>query len=63
MFEPGVEAEFFTSAEELLDKISWYLEHEDERKSIALKGYERVKKEHSWKLRVASLIRMVNSTL
>ncbi len=43
LYEPGVEAEYFGSQEELLDKAGYYLEHEEERKEIARRGYERTK--------------------
>ena len=35
LYEPGVEAEYFGSKEELLDKAGYYLEHDEERAEIA----------------------------
>ncbi len=63
MYEPGVEVDYFTSEEELLEKAGYYLEHEDERKAIALRGYERTKSEHTYDSRIAEMIRVVNGTL
>lgn len=63
VYEPGVEAEYFTSEEELIDKVGYYLEHDDERKKIARNGYLRTVKEHTYDHRIADMIRVVNSTL
>jgi hypothetical protein len=42
LFEEGKEAEYFSSPEEFLDKVKFYLEHEDTRTRIAKAGYRRV---------------------
>ncbi|WP_136514304.1 CgeB family protein [Geomonas edaphica] len=42
MFQEGVEAEFFRSTEELLEKLRYYLHHKEERQAVAVSGYHRV---------------------
>ncbi|MCR5120076.1 MAG: DUF3880 domain-containing protein [Lachnospiraceae bacterium] len=63
LYDPGIEAEFFSSVEELIDKCAYYLEHEEERALIAARGYERTVSSHSYEIRIAEMIRLINSTI
>jgi spore maturation protein CgeB len=42
-FEEGKEIVTFRSLEECMEKIAYYLEHEEERKQIAAAGFRKVK--------------------
>lgn len=58
-FEIGVDLEAYGSLEELVDKCSYYLTHEDERRQIALNGYRKVKEYHTYINRMAEMVRKV----
>lgn len=58
-FEIGKEIETYSSEEELLEKIGYYLEHEDERQSIAQNGYERAKGDYSLKRRMEQMLEKI----
>ncbi len=42
LFHEGIEADYFTTSEELLNKILYYIDNEDKRKKVAEAGYERL---------------------
>jgi spore maturation protein CgeB len=48
LFVPGEDIVLYDSISDLLSKIEYYLAHDDERKTIAKSGYEKVKKYHSY---------------
>jgi spore maturation protein CgeB len=41
LYEEGKEAEYFSSTEECVDKINFYLNNDEARRRIAMAGYER----------------------
>ena len=55
----GTDLEAYNSMEELLDKCSYYLTHEDIRKQIALNGYEKVKKYHTYQNRISKILQLI----
>ena len=60
----GKEAEFFDSAEELAEKIFYYLEHDAERQSIALAGHQRcVSSGYSWQELMVGLVSIIESAM
>jgi spore maturation protein CgeB len=57
LFEEGKEAEFFSSNEELLNKIKYYIEHDEERRLIAQAGRERcMKSGYSYQKRLKEIL-------
>jgi spore maturation protein CgeB len=46
-FTPMSDYVAFDTKEDLVDKVRYYLEHEDERQQIALNGYRKATKEYS----------------
>lgn len=60
-FELGKEIETFDSVKECAEKINTILDDETRRKSIALKGQERVLRDHLYANRVGPIIEWINS--
>ena len=46
IFEVGKEVIAYENVDELIEKIQYYLQHDDERKEIALNGFRRVVKDY-----------------
>ncbi len=60
LFKEGVEAEYFDSKEELLEKVTYYLNHESERQQIAEAGFKRCyTSDYTFKNRMSELIEKV----
>lgn len=49
----------YDSLEDLIDKVSYYLKHEDERKKIAENGYQKVKLLHTYEKRFEQIFEIV----
>ncbi len=45
-FSVGEEIISYENADDLVEKLHHYLEHDEERRTIALRGYQRVMKDH-----------------
>lgn len=62
-FEIGKDLETYESMEELEQKVQYYLTHEEERVEIAVSGYEKVARHHTYEQRLAQMIQILDSTL
>ncbi len=51
-FEEGEEIVGYDNVDELVDKVSYYLDHDEERNRIALGGYRRVMRQHRFRERM-----------
>ncbi len=58
-FEPGVDYVYYEGRRDLLEKIDYYIEHEEERKEIAENGHMKVLEYHTYEKRLEEIIRMV----
>ena len=58
-FEPGVELDYFSDENELVDKCEFYLKHDDVRRQIAASGYERVKDFHTYANRMPGIFKNI----
>lgn len=55
-FENGVDMVLFESKEDMLVKINYYLNHEDERREIAINGYNKVREFYDYKVKVNEML-------
>ncbi|MEF3307229.1 CgeB family protein [Paenibacillus sp. GYB003] len=61
LYTPGFDIETFSSPGELVDKIDYYLSHEEERREIARRGLYRTVNEHTYRKRINRLLDIVFS--
>lgn len=55
-YEPGSEIDTFGSPEEIVDKIIYYMSHEDRRSTVALNGLYKTLQSHTYVHRVKELL-------
>ncbi len=55
IFVPGEDIVLYDSILDLLNKIGYYLEHEEERLQIARNGYNKVKEYHSYDIKIGQM--------
>ena len=60
-FEPGKEIAVYRDTDDLLEKIEYYLAHDEERERVRKAGYERFLKEHTMLSRLEAIFAKVLS--
>ncbi|WP_336788062.1 CgeB family protein [Paenibacillus sp. MMO-177] len=55
-FTPGVEIVTYSSPAELIEKMEYYLKHEEERQQIALRGMYRAFRDHKYANRLQTML-------
>lgn len=55
-FNIGEDLEAYTSLDDLMGKCEYYLSHDKERKEIAHNGFEKVKKYHTYDIRLTQML-------
>lgn len=60
-FEPGVDFVYYESQEDLMEKVEYYLKHEEERRQIAQNGYKKVKKYHTYTNRIELMLDIMDT--
>ncbi len=58
-FEPDEDVVFYSSYEELLDKVEYYLNHAEERNRIARNAQQKVEVEHTYLQRAQTMLSLV----
>ena len=56
LFEPTVELETWSTVDELVEKVRWYLEHPDQAAAIGKRGRERVLRDHGLRDRLRPML-------
>jgi glycosyltransferase involved in cell wall biosynthesis len=63
LFEPGREVVAYDSVDDLVEKVAYYLEHDEERSEIARSGQERTLREHTYAQRMSELAELLAERL
>ena len=61
-FAIGKDLEVYENMEDLMQKADYYLHHEAERLEIALNGYEKTARYHTYEMRLAEMIRILSGS-
>ncbi|MFC5653489.1 glycosyltransferase [Paenibacillus solisilvae] len=58
-YTPGVDIVTYSSPQEMIEKIEYYLNHEDERREIAIRGMERTLRQHTYANRLDMMLNLL----
>lgn len=58
-YVPGTELETYSSPNELADKIAYFLQNEQKRNQIALRGFIKTLEQHTYEKRLSQLLQIV----
>ena len=58
-FTEGEDLVCFDGIEDMCEEARYYLEHEEERRKIAKSGYQKVKRSHSYKVRLQKMLEII----
>lgn len=58
-YVPGEEIVVYSSPEELQDRIFYYSQHEEERREIAYRGFERTLRDHTYRKRLDEMLDVI----
>ncbi|MFC5447330.1 CgeB family protein [Paenibacillus aestuarii] len=61
-YKPGEDLDTFSSPQELIGKIEYYLNHEPDRQRIALNGLSRTLREHTYRSRLHQMLTITNGS-
>ncbi|MNI92288.1 Spore protein YkvP [compost metagenome] len=58
-YTPGVEIETYSTSDELMQKVNFYLTHEKERQEIALRALEKTYRDHTYSNRIHQMFEYI----
>jgi spore maturation protein CgeB len=62
LFEPGREIVTYAGADDLVERVGHYLEHDEERRAIARAGQERTLRDHTYLRRMQELLAILGES-
>ncbi len=60
-FVPGEDFVYYESRQDLMDKIAYYLSHEEERRDICGNGHRKIAEKHTFSVRVGQMMEVVHA--